>query len=183
MRAELAPAPAPAGVVVWFTGLPASGKTTLAERIRERMAGAGRASVVLDSDALRPVVAPGLGYGPADRHAFYQRLARLAALLGEQGLVVLVAATAPARAHREAARGRVVDSGSRFIEVYMRAPREVCEERDSKGLYAMARVGDAPELPGIGADYQVPRHADVVADGGHDRAAADKITQLVSQGG
>lgn len=181
MTAAPEPAPERAGVVVWFTGLPASGKTTLAERIRGRLCGVGRASVVLDSDALRPVVAPGLGYGPADRHAFYQRLARLAALLAEQGLVVLVAATAPARAHREAARSRVAASGARYIEVYLRAPREVCEERDEKGLYAMARVGDAPELPGIGADYQVPRRADVVADGGHDSAAADKIIQLVGQ--
>ncbi|HEU5055515.1 MAG TPA: adenylyl-sulfate kinase, partial [Kofleriaceae bacterium] len=82
-----------AGAVVWLTGLPASGKTTFATRLRERLAARGTASVVLDSDALRPILAPELDYRPAGRDEFYRRLGELAALVARQGGVAVVAAT------------------------------------------------------------------------------------------
>jgi adenylylsulfate kinase len=155
------------GAIVWLTGLPASGKTTLAHRVRDRLAAP---SVVLDSDELRDVLGAA-GYGAGDRDAFYATVGRLAGLLAHQGLLVLVAATAPRRVHREAARALA----PRFLEVWVKTPLAACEARDRKGLYARARAGDAPTLPGIGVPYEPPAAADVVAEGGHDEAAVTAI--------
>jgi adenylylsulfate kinase len=160
------------GAVVWFTGLPASGKSTLAAAVRERL---GNVPVLLDSDALREILGA-TGYGRTDRDAFYAVLGRLATMLAEQGHVVLVAATAPRRAYRDAVRA----AAPRFLEVHVATPHAVCEVRDRKGLYARARAGQAPDLPGLGADYESPRRPDVVADGGHDHVAAATILALLA---
>ncbi|MGN6104967.1 MAG: adenylyl-sulfate kinase [Kofleriaceae bacterium] len=161
------------GVVVWFTGLPASGKTTLAEAVRDRV-GPARPCLVLDSDAVREALGAA-GYADRERDAFYGALGRLAALIAEQGQVVLVAATAPRRAHREAAR-RVAPA---FVEVWVEASLAQCEARDPKGLYARARAGEAPALPGLGAPYEPPRAPEVTASGGRDAAAIDRIAGLI----
>lgn len=163
------------GIVIWFTGLPASGKTTLAMRVQQALAATGKTAVLLDSDALRPLLAVGLEYGAEDRAAFYRRLGQLAAELARQHLAVLVAATAPLRSHREAARSRA----PAFAEVFVDVPREECEARDPKGLYALARAGGAPHLPGAGATYEPPDQPDVIASGGHDDGAIDAIVRLV----
>jgi adenylylsulfate kinase len=159
------------GMVVWFTGLPASGKTTLARRLRDRLPGA---SVMLDSDELREVLDTDQ-YGTHDRDAFYRVLGRLAAMLARQGHRVLVAATASRRDHREHARA----GAPRFLEVYVRTPVDECERRDIKGLYARARAGDAPTLPGIGAPYEPPQAPDVVAEGGLDDVALAALERLL----
>ncbi len=160
------------GAVVWLTGLPASGKSTLAARIAERV---GLGAVLLDSDALRPALAPDLGYGAEDRDELYRRLAHLAAVIARQPCVVLVAATAPARAHRARARAMA----PRFVEVYLDVPLAECAARDPKGLYAKARAGQAPDLPGAGAAYEPPDQPDVVARGGEDDAAVDAVLALL----
>lgn len=161
------------GTVVWITGLPASGKTTLAAAVRDRLATAGRrACAVLDSDEVRDALGHE-SYAAADRERFYATLARLAALLSRQGLVVVVPATAPRRQHRDAARGLA----PRFVEVHVRTPLEECERRDPKGLYRRARSGEAPTLPGAGAAYEAPEHPEVVADGGHDVRAVEAIVR------
>lgn len=162
------------GVVVWFTGLPQSGKSTLAARVAQRLS-PRHSCVVLDSDEIRRDLQTA-GYDPADRNAFYMRLASMAASSAKQGFVALVAATANLRAYREQARA----CAPRFIEVWVRTPLAVCEERDTKGLYAQARSGHAPSLPGIGAPYEPPLEADVIADGGYDDAAVAEIERLVS---
>jgi len=159
------------GLVVWFTGLPASGKSTLARRVRELV----RDGIVLDSDEVRAALGDDR-YAPGDRDAFYRALAELAGLLARQGQLVLVAATAPRRAHREHARRLA----PRYLEAYVAAPLAVCEHRDVKGLYARARAGDAPTLPGAGAPYEPPLHPDVIADGGRDDAAAAALARLIS---
>jgi adenylylsulfate kinase len=105
----------------------------------------------------------------------YAVLGRLAALLASQGHVVLVAATAPHRSHRDAVRTTV----ARFLEVHVAASRAACEARDYKGLYARARAGEVPTLPGIGDDYEAPLTPDVVATGGHDHVAAATIVALL----
>ena len=161
------------GAVVWFTGLPASGKTTLAGALRERRP----AAVVLDSDEMRELLGA-TSYAANARDDFYRKLGSLATMLAQQGHLVLVAATAPRRAHRDAGRG-----AARFVEVWVRADRDVCETRDFKGLYAKARTGDAPDLPGVGAPYEEPVAADVIASGGHDRAALDRIDALLATHG
>jgi adenylylsulfate kinase-like enzyme len=162
------------GIVVWFTGLPQSGKSTLARRVRDRIA-PHRSCVLLDSDDVR--IALGLHrYGFGDRDAFYRMLAGLAGLLARDGHVVLVAATAPLRAYRAAARAQAPE----FAEVWVRTPLAECEARDTKGLYARARRGEAPDLPGMGAAYQPPEAPDLVADGGHDDAAAAAIERRIA---
>ena len=160
------------GVVVWFTGLPASGKTTLAREVRVALP-AARSCVLLDSDELRAALGADR-YAAGDRDAFYATVGRLASLLAAQGHVVLVAATAPRRAHRA-----TVDPAIRRLEVHVDTPLATCEARDPKGLYARARAGDAPDLPGLGARYEPPRAPDVVASGGADPAAVRAIIDLV----
>jgi len=162
------------GVVVWFTGLPASGKSTLASRVVERLA-PNHSCVVLDSDSVRRELRAA-AYDPGDRDAFYDRLATTAASLAREGHVVLVAATANLRAYRARARA----CAPRFVEVWVRTPLSVCETRDIKGLYARARAGDAPALPGVGAPYEPPHDPEVTASGGFDDAAIAAIEGLVS---
>ncbi len=114
-------------------------------------------------------------YGRDERDAFYRTIARLAALIARQGVIALVAATAPRRGQREMA----LDDG-RFIEVCVRASRAECEARDVKGLYAAAHCGDIATLPGIGVPYEPPEAADVIAEGGFDEGAVDAIVRLIS---
>jgi adenylylsulfate kinase len=163
------------GIVVWLTGLPQSGKSTLARRVRDRLA-PRRACVLLDSDEVRAAIGADR-YGAGERDAFYRTLAGLAGLLAGQGHAVLVAATAPRRGYREAARA----AAHRFVEVWVTTPLAACEARDTKGLYASARRGDAPDLPGLGAAYEPPESPELVADGGLDDAAAAAIEQAIEQ--
>jgi adenylylsulfate kinase len=139
------------GAVAWFTGLPSSGKSTLARRVRARLLAAGVPVVLLDGDEVRGALFPALGYTPAERDAFYQALGRLAALLAGQGQTVLVAATAHRRAH----------------------------SRDPGGLWAAARAGQAPHLPGSGTDYEPPESPRVVAAGGLDDAALEAVVEAL----
>lgn len=136
------------GLVVWLTGLPSSGKSTLAVRVAERLE---HPHVVLDGDEVRAALRPTPGYDDVARDHFYESLARLAALLAKQGLVVLVPATANKRAFRERARA----FAPAFLEVFVDTPLEVCRTRDAKGLYAHAATSDAP-VPGAGAAYETP---------------------------
>lgn len=171
-RGSSASAAGAAGAIVWFTGLPSSGKTTLARRVQAHFGRTGRVSVLLDSDELRDLLGAH-SYAPEDRAQFYRQLAALAVLLARQGLVVLVAATAPRRQDRDRARGEV--GAGRFVEVWVDTPLADCEARDPKGLYAQARRGDASELPGVGAEYEPPWAPEVIADGGRDDAAVAAI--------
>jgi adenylylsulfate kinase len=161
------------GAVVWVTGLPAAGKSTLARRLDARLRAAGTRSVLLDGDEVRAALVPAPGYDEAGRAAFYATLARLAALVARQGAVAVVAATAHRRAFREAARALA----PRFVEVLVDAPEEVCAARDPKGLWARARGGDAPDLPGAGPAYERPAAPEVVAAGGEDGAAIDAVLE------
>jgi adenylylsulfate kinase len=165
--------------IAWFTGLPSSGKSTLARRVQDRLAGSGRASVLLDGDELRDVLGAE-AYAPEDRERFYRTLGALAVLVANQDMIVLVAATAPARGHRDRARAALSDGGV-FIEVWVRTPLSVCEERDPKGLYARARRGEANELPGIGVAYEAPLDPEVIADGGLDDGAIAAIERLLDR--
>jgi adenylylsulfate kinase len=145
--------------VVWITGLPSSGKSTLAARLQRRLAGA----VVLDGDDVRTAIEMH-GYDPAARDSFYRVLARLAALVARQGLIAIVAATSPSRMHRTYAR----EVAPRFIEVFVDTPLAECTRRDAKGLYAVARSGGVANLPGDTAAYEHPTSPNVIASGGED---------------
>ncbi len=162
------------GVVVWITGRPAAGKSVLAEHVAARLREEGAAYAVLDSDAVREALSRPAGAGPAERDAFYEALARLAALLARQGLVVLV----PATAHRRAYRARARELAPRFLEVYVATSAEECERRDPKALYARARAGAASGLPGVDEAYEEPVVPDVTAHGGEDDCAASHVALL-----
>ncbi len=163
------------GVVVWFTGLPAAGKSALAERVRDALVAASRPCVILDSDEVRRTFVPKLGYSEAARAGFYATLGKLAGLLAEQGLVVLVPATAQRRAWREWARS----SAPRFVEVYLSAPPEECAARDKKGLYLAARAGVLKGLPGIDAEYEAPQEPALTLSGGLDSGAVERVISAI----
>lgn len=167
------------GVVVWFTGLPSSGKSKLARAVHQRLLQAGQPCCLLDGDVVRQLLFPELGYTEAERASFYAKLAALAGELARQELAVLVPATAPLGEQRLNAR----QLAPRFIEVWVTTPLEECQRRDAKGLYAAARAGESSSLPGVGQAYEPPSKADVLASGGEDLAAAQTIAALCCQEG
>jgi adenylylsulfate kinase len=164
------------GVVVWITGLPSSGKSKLARRLAVELRQRGEAVCVLDGDAVRAALVPQHGYSPADRAAFYESLARLAALLAEQGLVTLVPATANRRQFRELAR-RLAPV---FVEVWVDTPLDECKRRDKKGLYARSSAGLEQGVPGAGEEYEPPLAADVVVHGALDPTAIPELLEKLA---
>lgn len=158
------------GAVVWITGLPQSGKSTLATRLFDSLDGA---ACVLDSDRVRAALVPTPGFDDTSRDQFYLTLANLAALLAAQGLVVIVPATANRRRFRDRAR----ELAPAFVEVYVDAPAEECARRDQKGLYS---AGPA-NLPGLGANYEPPADPDVTAPGGLDAGAVSAILRRLAK--
>lgn len=165
------------GVVVWFTGRPASGKSTLAGLVRASLVKQCIPCVVLDSDEVRAAIVPAHGYAEEARNGFYATLTNLATLLSRQGAVVLVPATAHRREYRDVARAEA----GRFIEVYVDTPAWECERRDPKGLYQRSIQGSVRSLPGASIAYQPPMSAEVVARGGYDRRAVERIVQLLRE--
>jgi adenylylsulfate kinase len=165
------------GAVAWITGLPSSGKSTFAARLRDRLRAAGAPAIVLDGDTVRAALVPPPGFDAPSRRAFYETLGNLAlALAGaEDGLTVIVAATA----HRREFRDRVRARAQRFVEVLVDTPAETCAARDPRGLWARARAGEAPSLPGAGAAYERPPAPEVVAAGGEDARAVEAAAALL----
>jgi len=161
--------------VVWITGLPSSGKSSLGQRLRARLLERGKPCALLDGDEVRDSLVPRPGYSPEERDAFYETLARLAALLSRQGMVVIVAATS----HRAVYRDRARSLAPHFVEVHVQTPLEQCVHRDSKGLYARAYAGTAPGLPGVAEQYQPPLNPEVVASGGFDDSAVERVLTVL----
>ncbi len=149
--------------VLWLTGLPGSGKSTLADSTERWLNVAGRHTYVLDGDDLRKGVNRDLGFTSEDRAENVRRASEVAHILFDAGLIVIVALVSPFRTDRLAARERF-EPGD-FIEVWVNTPLEVCRERDPKGLYAKAMIGELPNMTGVGQGYEPPDHADVVVDG------------------
>lgn len=149
------------GFAVWLTGLPASGKSTIAGNLQRELAARGVNVAVLESDVLRKVLTPDPGYGDPERDAFYGAMAYIGRLLAAHGVSVIFDATANRRAYRDKARKEI----SRFLEVHVECPLPVCEARDPKGIYRRAREGKAPNVPGVHAAYEPPLRPDVVIRG------------------
>ena len=169
------------GFAVWLTGLPASGKSTLADSLRRELTGRGVNVAVLESDALRRILTPNPEYGDTERDAFYAGMAYIGSLLTRHGVSVIFDATANRRAYRERARRRI----SRFLEVYVDCPLAVCESRDPKGIYRRGREGKAPNVPGIRAAYEPPPSPDLVVRGDAETPAeaARRIVALLEEKG
>lgn len=145
------------GATVWLTGLPCSGKSTIADMLRQLLTARGRRVEVLDGDLIRAELSPDLGFTPADRDANVRRIALLAHLLTRNGVITIVAAVSPYAKARRQARERISD----FIEVYVDCPLVECERRDVKGLYARARAGHITGFTGVDDPYEVPERADL----------------------
>ena len=153
------------GATIWMTGLPASGKSTVAAAIEARLLAEGRSAYVLDGDNLRHGLNGDLGFSPEDRAENVRRTAEVSALLADAGVVVLVALVSPYRADRAAARLAHERRALPFLEVHVATSIEECERRDPKGLYARARAGELKHLTGVDDPYEPPEAPDVVVEG------------------
>lgn len=141
-------------VVLWFTGLSASGKSTLAHAVEQELYRLGCHSFVLDGDNVRHGLCSDLSFSIEDRHENIRRVANVAKLFIEAGVIVLTAFISPLREDREIARNMMPHGD--FLEIFCDAPVAVCEKRDPKGLYQKAREGKIPEFTGISSPYEAP---------------------------
>jgi len=159
-RDERAVATGHRGLTLWLTGLPASGKSTLAAALERRLIEMGRIAYRLDGDNLRHGLNGDLGFDPADRSENVRRTAHVARLLADAGVVAVVSQVSPYAADRAAARAFHEEHDLPFVEVHVDTPLDVCEQRDPKGLYARARRGDLAGVTGIGDPYEPPDDPD-----------------------
>lgn len=147
------------GAVLWFTGLSASGKSSIAQALQEILFEHGCQAYVLDGDNIRHGLNKDLGFSPEDREENIRRIGEVAALFLDAGFIVSTAFISPYRADRDKARSLC---GERFIEVFVDCPVDVCAVRDPKGLYQKAREGKIPEFTGVSAPYEAPATPELV---------------------
>jgi len=148
------------GKVIWFTGLSGSGKSTLANALEVELHKKGVRTYILDGDNIRQGLNKDLGFTDADRVENIRRVAEMAKLMLDAGLIVTTAFISPFKQEREMARELI--GNDNFIEVYVDTPLEVCEQRDAKGLYKKAREGKIPNMTGINSPYEPPDNAEFV---------------------
>src|SRR5688572_13606926 len=148
------------GAVVWLTGIPATGKTTVARVLLDELTSRDVPTLFLDSDDLRKVMTPEPTYSEEERDIFYAMIGHVAKLGAEGGSVVIVAATAPKRIYRDRVREQVES----FVEVLIICDPEILERRDPKGLYAKAKAGEVRDLPGYDLPYEDPRAPELIFD-------------------
>lgn len=168
---------------VWFTGLPASGKSSLSKLLAERLELQEIESEIFDGDVVRAEHAERLGFSPDDRHQQASRVTAMALDLAQQGSLAIVALVSPFATDRSAARSAHEAAGVRFIEVYMATPLAICEARDPKGHYAKARSGELQEFTGISSPYDVPRNPELSVDTSVEdlESSVERLMELVTQ--
>jgi bifunctional enzyme CysN/CysC len=171
------------GAVIWFTGLSGSGKSTIATALEKRLYSLGRHTYVLDGDNVRHGLNRDLGFTDADRVENIRRVAEVARLMVDAGLLVLVSFISPFRSERDAARGLMGEG--EFLEVFVDAPLEVCEVRDPKGLYKKARRHELANFTGISSPYEAPEHPDVHLETANlsVEAAVEELVRLLDAKG
>ncbi|MFC2164726.1 adenylyl-sulfate kinase [Acidobacteriota bacterium] len=150
------------GIVVWYTGLSSSGKSTIARAVEERLFELGHTSYVLDGDNIRHGLNKNLGFSPDDREENIRRIGEVAKLFADGGLIAMTAFISPYRKDRDQARSLLAEG--EFIEVYVKVSLDMAEKRDPKGLYKKARAGEIPEFTGISAPYEEPLNPEIVID-------------------
>lgn len=148
--------------VIWFTGLSGSGKSTLANMLEIQLYHMGMHTYILDGDNIRHGLNKDLGFTEDDRVENIRRISELAALMMDAGLIVITAFISPFRRERDLARQLVGEN--KFIEIYVNTPIEVCEKRDTKGLYRKARNGDILNMTGINSPYEAPVRPNFIVD-------------------
>ncbi|HEX2178605.1 MAG TPA: adenylyl-sulfate kinase [Actinomycetota bacterium] len=149
------------GGTVWFTGLSGSGKSTIAAAVERSLIGAGRPAYLLDGDNVRHGLNGDLGFSAEDRAENVRRIAHVAQLMADAGVVALVPVISPYRAGRRWAREIHTAAGLPFVEIFVDAPIEACMERDVKGLYARAIAGEIPRFTGVSDPYEPPEHPEL----------------------
>jgi len=167
------------GAVLWFTGLSACGKSTVANTVDHLLHSRGIRSSVLDGDNIRHGLNKNLGFSAEDRAENIRRIGEVAKLFSDLGVVTLTAFISPYKADRDQVRSLL--EGGEFIEIYVKASLETCEERDPKGLYKKARAGDLPNFTGIDAPYEAPENPEIVLDAdnkGIDELAGEVVSYL-----
>ena len=161
--------------VLWLTGLPGSGKSTVADELEKSLITLGLRSFTLDGDTVRSTLSEDLGFSPEDRKENVRRVARVAELMMDAGIVVIVSLVSPFREDREMAKERFADGD--FIEVFVDTPLEICMQRDPKGLYARSQADKSMQMTGVGQGYEVPLSADVTLDG--TQPVVDSVQKLL----
>jgi bifunctional enzyme CysN/CysC len=171
------------GATVWLTGLPASGKSSVAAALERLLVESGHPAYFLDGDNLRHGLSGDLAFSPADRTENIRRVAHVARLMADAGMVSIASLVSPAHHDRALARELHKAAGLPFIEVYVDTPAEICEQRDPKGLYARARAGKLLDFTGVSAPYEVPENPDVRIRGADEDAkdAALRIRDALEQ--
>jgi adenylylsulfate kinase len=165
------------GATLWFTGLSGSGKSTLANAVEEALFERGCQTFVLDGDNIRHGLNRDLGFSPEDRTENIRRIGEVAKLFVDSGTLVLTAFISPYQEDRDANRA-IMEPGD-FIEIYVEAPLEICEERDPKGLYKKARSGEIASFTGISAPYEEPENPEIVVRTG-DRSVQEGVEQIIT---
>ncbi len=161
------------GLVLWLTGLPAAGKTTLAEELNQNL----KDAVVLDGDVLRRAVSKDLGFSRADRITQASRTGRLAREAAEEGKTVIVALVSPY--HEARNKAREIIGPERFLEVYVKCDVDECIRRDPKGMYAKALAGEIDNFTGVSAPYEEPLCPDLVIDTA-DKSVEESVKMILS---
>ena len=170
-------------VLLWFTGLSGAGKSTLAHAVEERLHEMGAKTFVIDGDNVRHGLCGDLTFSDEDRVENIRRVGEVAKLFVEAGVITLTAFISPFRSDRAKVRSLLSDGD--FIEVYCKAPIDVCELRDVKGLYAKARAGEISAFTGISSPYEEPEYPEIVAETGSqdiDHCVDRVITELKNRG-
>lgn len=178
--------PSPDGLVLFFTGLSGSGKSTVARAVRNAiLERSGRPTTLLDGDVVRRNLSAGLGFSAADRETNIRRIGWVAAQIAHHGGLAICSPIAPYDSTRQEVRRMVTERGGALVLVHIATPVEECERRDRKGLYAKARRGEIPDFTGISAPYEPPQDADLVLDTTHLTLdeARDKVLRLLDRRG
>jgi len=163
------------GVLLWFTGLSASGKSTVANEVTNRLHQMGKLTYVLDGDNIRHGLNKNLGFSPEDREENIRRISEVGKLFVDAGLITTTAFISPYRKDRDFARQLLADG--RFIEIFVKASIDTCEKRDTKGLYKKAKAGEVKEFTGISAPYEEPLEPEITLDA--DSMTIEEETEAV----
>ncbi|MEI6246113.1 MAG: adenylyl-sulfate kinase, partial [Acidobacteriota bacterium] len=166
------------GAVVWLTGLSGAGKSTLADGLERVLFDRGMHATVLDGDRVRFGLNADLGFSPEDRRENIRRIAEVAKLFAETGVIAITAFISPYAVDRQRARDAAAAAGIPFIEVFVDADVSVCEARDAKGLYRKARAGEIADFTGVSAPYEAPASPELVIRTA-DCSVAQGVAQLV----
>lgn len=167
------------GALIWFTGLPSSGKSTTAFTVEHALVKLGRLAYVLDGDNIRHGLNKNLGFSAEDRAENIRRIGEVGKLFADAGVITLSSFVSPYRADRDAIRELMGDDV--FVEVFIDTPLEMCEDRDPKDLYKKARTGEIPNFTGISDPYEAPENAELVIKTGEctpEEAAVQVISYL-----